>query len=147
MRGLCDPPDIFPRMHGLNWSCVWAGRQLSIATFPQSCEKGHMQIQDGSLLARCWMGECSRGLCGPRIEHMSAMCNGCYKNGVLSARVTHGLIVYRVRQPCEEGGANFCAWVGALCVSAWAGTKILEVSSLSVIQQARLCVPCLLLAT
>lgn len=44
---------------------------------------------------------------------------------------THGLIVDGVRQP-REGGADFWAWAGALCASAWAGTKILEVSSLNV---------------
>lgn len=57
---------------------------------PHYLEKGeHVQTQGKQLPARCWVGERSRGLCGPRIGHMSAMCNGCYRNGVLSERVTH----------------------------------------------------------
>lgn len=46
---------------------------------PHILVKGeHMQIQDGELLVGYWMGEASRGLCGPQIEHMSAMCYGSY---------------------------------------------------------------------
>lgn len=36
----CDCPDISPRMHGLNWCCFWAGRQMQTSSSPHSCERG-----------------------------------------------------------------------------------------------------------
>lgn len=82
-----------PGMHGLSRSCIWAGRQLGTASYPQFCAGTRVNIR-GESLGRCWTGEAFERLvwAADRAHVSHALCLS-HRNGVLSSGFRNRLTV------------------------------------------------------